>query len=121
MFDAVLAMPLSRERRLFRGFNQSDELARLIARNYSLPLLPHSTVFRRPTLPQSTLNGEERRKNVRRVFEVRGEVVKDCKLLLIDDVVTTGATLDELSRTLKRVGAGQIFCWTLARSQMKKF
>lgn len=120
--DAVLAMPLSKARRLYRGFNQGDELVRRLARHYGWAVLPRDTVFRRHHAPQSTLTGEQRRKNVKNAFSVSEAVrVKNRKLLLIDDVVTTGATLAELARTLKRAGAADVFCWALARSQMKKF
>ncbi len=120
--EAVVAMPLSKTRRLYRGFNQSDELAAHLARHYGWPLLPRDTLFRRPHAPQSTLKSDERRRNVKNAFAVAEiERVKNRKLLLIDDVVTTGATVAELAATLKRAGAGGIYCWTLARSQMKKF
>ncbi|MDO5640126.1 MAG: ComF family protein [Neisseria sp.] len=119
--DAVLAMPLSKARRLYRGFNQADELAAALAAHYGWPLLPRDAVFRRHHAPQSTLKSDERRQNVQKAFEVQTLSVKNRKLLLIDDVVTTGATLSELARTLKRAGAGGIYGWTLARSQMKKF
>lgn len=119
--DAVLAVPLSRERRLYRGFNQADELVARLAKHYGWNVLPRDTVFRRPHAPQSTLKREERQRNVKQVFELEKPLVKNRKLLLIDDVMTTGATLAELSRMLKRAGADRIFCWTLARAKMKKF
>ena len=118
---AALAIPLSKARRLYRGFNQADELAARLAQHYGWPLLPRDTVFRRHHAPQSTLKSDERQRNVRHAFAVQSGLVKNCNLLLIDDVVTTGATLNELARVLKRAGAGRIFCWTLARAQMKIF
>ena len=114
-------MPLSKARRLYRGFNQADELAARLAQHYGWPLLPRDAVFRRHHAPQSTLKSDERQRNVRHAFAVQSGLVKNCNLLLIDDVVTTGATLNELARALKRAGAGRIFCWTLARAQMKIF
>lgn len=119
--DAVLAMPLSKNRRIYRGFNQADELAERLAGIYGWQVLPQNTVFRRHHVPQSTLKRDERQRNVRHAFEMEKSLVKNRKLLLIDDVVTTGATLAELSRILKRAGAQHIFCWSLARAQMKKF
>ena len=118
---AAWAMPLSKARRLYGGFNQADELAARLAQHYGWPLLPRDTVFRRHHAPQSTLKSDERQRNVRHAFAVQSGLVKNCNLLLIDDVVTTGATLNELARVLKRAGAGRIFCWTLARAQMKIF
>ncbi|MFV2030069.1 ComF family protein [Neisseria sp. S1] len=119
--DAVLAMPLSKSRRIYRGFNQADELAVRLAGIYGWQVLHRNTVFRHPHAPQSTLKRADRQRNVRHAFEVEKSLVKNRKLLLIDDVVTTGATLAELSRILKRAGAQRIFCWSLARAQMKKF
>ena len=118
-FDGLLAVPLSRERLLYRGFNQCAELARLIAPYYGPDVLPDNTVFRRPSVPQSTLPYDRRRKNARGLFEVRGGVKKR-NLLLIDDVATTNATLAELARSLKRAGAARVCCWTLAQAKMQK-
>lgn len=119
-FDWVLAMPLSRERRLFRGFNQCEELLRLLAADFAWRPVPQSAVYRRFAPPQSTLAAEERRRNVRGIFEAVGNF-NNCKVLLIDDVTTSGATLGELSRTLKKAGACSVFAWTLASAKMKKF
>ncbi len=118
-FDAVLAMPVSRARRLERGFNQCDRLAEAVARRYRLPLLPHHAVFRRPAAPQSTLPYENRHKNVRGAFRTVLPV-KNCKILIIDDVLTSGATLSELARTLKQSGAAAVYAWTFTQTQMQK-
>lgn len=113
--DAVLAMPLSRKRRIYRGFNQSDELAAAVTRYYKLPLLPHFSVQRVHKAPQSTLLGAERAKNVRRSFTVDLDV-KNRKVLIIDDVMTTGASIFELARTLHHSGAAAVYAWVVARN-----
>lgn len=118
--DFVLPMPLSKSRRLYRGFNQSEELAAVLARRYGWKVLPHTSVERAERPPQSTLKGSERMRNVRNIFKINNPLPENCKVLLIDDVVTTGATLNELARTLKASGAGAVYCWTLARSQLKR-
>ncbi|MCQ9326423.1 ComF family protein [Neisseria dentiae] len=118
--DCVLAMPLSKRRRLFRGFNQSDGLAEAVGKRYGLPVLPHTAVFRRHHAPQSTLKQHERRKNVRNAFVLNNQRVKNRKILLVDDVTTTGATFEELARMLKQAGASAVFCWALAHTQLKK-
>ncbi|MFC3875242.1 ComF family protein [Neisseria musculi] len=118
--DCVLAVPLSKQRRLFRGFNQSDGLAGAVGKSYGLPVLPHTAVFRRHHAPQSTLKQNERRKNVKNAFVLNNQYVKNRKILLVDDVATTGATFEELARTLKRAGASAVFCWALAHTQLKK-
>ncbi|WP_037586251.1 ComF family protein [Stenoxybacter acetivorans] len=111
--DAVLAMPLSRERLLERGFNQSRFLAQSIADVYALPLLDDTAVLRQHRVPQSTLNGKARLNNVRGIFQAAADVKKS-HLLLIDDVITTGATVNELSKTLIKAGVKGIWVWALA-------
>ena len=119
--DFVLAVPLSKERRIYRGFNQSDELVLRLAAHYGWQVLPRGTVSRVHGVPQSTLKGGERRRNVKNVFSVENnDVFKKRNILLIDDVVTTGSTFGELAQTLKKSGAGKVFCWSLARAQMKR-
>lgn len=118
--DFVLPVPLSNDRRLQRGFNQSEELAQILARHYGWTLLPRDTVFRRPAPPQSTLKGAQRVRNIKNAFEIKGHIPKHCNILLIDDVFTTGATLNELAKTLEKSGADRIFCWSLARPPLKR-
>lgn len=114
--DSVLAMPVSPERRLERGFNQCDDLAAWVARHYQLALLPHDTVRRRHKPPQSTLSAAERQKNVRHIFQA-ADSVKNRKILIIDDVKTTGVTLSELAATLNKAGAAGVWAWTSACKQ----
>lgn len=116
---AVMAVPLSKARRLERGFNQCDELVSVLARHYGWRILPRQTVFRRHGVPQSTLPSAKRHQNIRHAFEIKGNLQNDCNVLLIDDVATTGATLGALAQSLKTSGAGRIYCWTLARSRLK--
>lgn len=113
--DCVLAMPISHERRIYRGFNQCDELANIITSHYTIPLLPHNYVFRTPKPPQSTLEATERTKNVRGSFRVDFNV-KNRKVLIIDDVSTTGSSIFELARTLRKSGAAAIYAWVVARN-----
>lgn len=114
--DAVAAVPLSRRRLHERGFNQSRLLAEEVAAGLNLPLLPPSALKRSHRPPQSTLPKNLRHKNVRGAFQVADvSWVKKRKLLLIDDVVTTGATLAELSQTLMQAGAEAVCCWALAK------
>jgi ComF family protein len=114
--DAVLAMPLSRKRLFERGFNQSQLLAAIIARHYALPVLQPDCVERSYRPPQSTLKKSARQRNVRGVFRLN-HAVKKRNLLLIDDVVTTGATITELAQTLKKSGVSRIYVWTLAHPE----
>lgn len=111
--DGVLAMPVSRARRLHRGFNQSGELAAALAAEHALPLVPHRTVFRRAAPPQSTLNAAQRAANIQGAFTLKRAL--PCRhVLLIDDVYTTGSSLRGLADCLNAAGI-RCSAWVLAR------
>lgn len=114
-FDAIVPMPLHWRRRWQRGFNQSDLLAREIARRWSVPV---RKVVRRAkaTIPQAGLTSAQRRRNVQGAFAVKGKTRLDgMRVLLVDDVLTTGATAGACARALKRAGAAHVALLTLAR------
>lgn len=115
-FDALVPVPLHRRRRRERGFNQAAALAEGLGRAAGRPVLRRALVRVRPTLPQSG-DGAARRRNVRGAFAVRGasRAVQEKRLLLIDDVFTTGATVEECARVLRRAGAAAVGVYTLAR------
>ncbi len=114
-FDAVVPMPLHWRRRWERGFNQSELLAREIARRWSVPVC--ALVRRKKaTAPQAGLTGAERRKNVQGAFAVKKDAgLQGMRLLLLDDVLTTGATASACARQLKRAGAAHVTFLALAR------
>lgn len=115
--DLIMPVPLHPQRLRWRGFNQSLLLARQVGRAYGVPVDPFSLQRSRPTPPQTQLSEEERRKNMRGAFAVRaGETLAGRAILLIDDVYTSGATVNECSRTLKKNGAKKVFVLTLARA-----
>jgi ComF family protein len=115
--DLVLPVPLHIQRLRWRGFNQSLALARAAARCGGRPLA-HAVLDRqRATPPQVGLGDAERRRNVRGAFVVRQPAtVRDRTLLLVDDVMTTGATVDECARVLRRAGARRVDVLVLARA-----
>jgi len=111
----VVPLPLHPERLRERGFNQSMEIARAVASRLGLPI-DHDSVFRnRATPPQADLPLKERRKNVRGAFECRADM-SGKHVLLIDDVMTTGATLNECARVLKLHGAAEVSVAVAARA-----
>jgi ComF family protein len=115
--DALLvAVPLAFERHRERGFNQAVEIGRSFARARRLRLAPGVLVRTRHALPQHLLDLEARRRNLRGAFSVRAPV-KDRHVVVIDDVMTTGSTLDEIARTLKRAGAARVTNLVVARTQ----
>jgi ComF family protein len=114
--DVVLPVPLHPKRLREREFNQSLLLAREVSLAFGIPLQGDNLHRVRWTRPQVELNGEERRKNVRKAFEVKWpDRLEDRCVLLIDDVLTTGATVNECARVLKRAGAKTVNVLTLAR------
>jgi len=115
-WDLVLAVPLHRARLRQREFNQSLLLAHRVGRGLSVPLSIDALERIRGTRPQVELDGEERRKNVRKAFSVkRSGQVEGRRILLIDDVYTTGATVNECAKVLKKAGAKTVDVLTLAR------
>ena len=113
--DIIVPMPLHRARLAERGFNQSAEIARCLARSIGVPLALDMLVRIRHTAPQSELPHAERAVNVRGVFSCRREM-SGLSVALVDDVMTTGATLDEAARILKRAGAARVENWVAART-----
>jgi ComF family protein len=111
-----MPVPLHTRRLRERGFNQSLLLARQVSRKRSIPLNFTALWRSRQTQPQTQLSGPERQKNVRGAFEVRNaEAVAGKRVLLIDDVFTTGATVQECAKALLDAGAERVDVLTLAR------
>ena len=116
--DLVMPMPMHHERLKQRGFNQALEIARLICKNAQLKLDYTSCQRTRRTPPQASLPLKERIKNIRGVFQCR-QNLQGLNIALVDDVMTTGASLNELAKTLKQAGAVHVECWVIARTLPK--
>lgn len=119
-YTVIVPVPLHLTRLRWRGFNQSHFLARALAQLTGVRLDPFSLERVRPTRPQVELHEAERRRNVRQAFRVtRPQRVHGQRVLLVDDVYTTGATVDECSRELMRAGAAGVDVLTLARAVLQ--
>jgi len=119
-YTVIVPVPLHLTRLRWRGFNQSHFLAYALARRTGVRLDAFSLVRVRPTRPQVELHETERRRNVRRAFEVAlPQRIRGERVLLVDDVYTTGATVDECSRELLRSGAAAVDVLTLARAALQ--
>jgi ComF family protein len=112
--DSILPVPLSGQRRRLRGYNQSQLLAKELSHLTGLPLESRALTRRRHTHPQTTLTGDARWQNVWESFRP-GKAVPSGGIILIDDVITTGATLDACARVLLTEGAEAVFALTFAR------
>ena len=123
--SALVPIPLAPKRLRERGYNQSEMLARALARQWRIPVLIDLLVRTRETPTQTTLTPETRLANVRAAFAVANvqcSMISDhWTLIVVDDVFTTGATLAEAARALEQGGAKRIFGVTFARAAIPDF
>lgn len=126
-FSCVVAVPLHPSRRRARGYNQAELIARIVAARKRIPFLPGVVGRCRNTLPQGAGGGGSRRGNVKGAFEpvrrtfltrmkgeVSAEAVRGSRVILVDDVLSTGATMEECAATLRRAGAKYVLAATAA-------
>lgn len=111
--DCIIPVPLHPSRLRERGYNQALELARPIAQHLGVPLCEGLVLRPKHTAAQSTLEKMARRRNIKGAFVVRGEL--PAHIAIVDDVVTTGSTVNELARVLRRGGAKRVVVWACAR------
>lgn len=114
--DLLIPVPLHRARLKERGFNQAMELARHLGRRLNIPLEHRLCRRHRHTRPQSLTPPELRRRNLRGAFSVTGKLLGNTHVAIVDDVMTTGHTANELTRVLKRAGAVRVEIWIITRS-----
>jgi len=115
--DAVMALPLHPLRLRNRGFNQSQLLAARIAQQFKLPLLTGCVERVRDTPPQSSLPWQARAKNMRSAFAVTCDrEIQGKHIAIVDDVMTSGASLNAMAKGLKQAGAREVSAWVVART-----
>lgn len=113
-FDCIIPVPLHLSRKRERGYNQSKILAEEISKTVSVPVTKKVLIRKKKTKDQTHLSPEERERNVRGAFVVRANsVLQGKKVILVDDVMTTGATLKECARVIKEAGAREVVGVTL--------
>lgn len=113
--DVLIPVPLARSRQRERGFNQALEIAKPLSRWTGIPLLADTAIRVRDTPPQASLAWSERAKNIRGAFAC-AKALTGRRVIVIDDVMTTGASLEEFAKTLKRAGAASVENWLIART-----
>jgi ComF family protein len=114
--DLIVPVPLHAGRLAERGFNQSALLAQVLAQTVGVPLNEGIVVRHKATQQQALLSAAERRENVKDAFVCRGNVT-GLRIVLVDDVCTTGATLEACGRALNDAGAASVWAFTLARAR----
>ncbi len=112
----LLPVPLHRIRLRQRGYNQALELAKPLARHLGIPLRHDVLLRRRGTAAQTELDAVARRRNVRGAFALRAGIALPAHVAILDDVMTTGATLAECARVLRHAGVQRVDVWALARA-----
>jgi ComF family protein len=111
----IIPIPLHKTRYRERGFNQSLEIARTVAKQLNLPLDVNSCIRQRDTLHQTTLTANKRRHNLKNAFALVRPITAQ-HVAIIDDVMTTGSTVHELAAVLKKSGVRQVDVWVCARA-----
>lgn len=115
-FDFIIPMPISPNHYKSRGYNQSVVIARPIALTLGIPIVSNVVKRIKETRSQVNLNREERFKNLQSAFSANSAKLLNKKVLLVDDICTTGATISSCSKTLKGAGCSEIYCLTIART-----
>ena len=115
-YDTIIPVPISGKRKKQRGYNQSELIAREIAKRLGIDYDNQSLFKTKNIVEQSKLNKEERQKNIQGVYELRNQIMlKDKRILLIDDIYTTGSTVNECSRILSQAAPKKIGILTIAK------
>ena len=116
-YDIIIPVPISRKRKNFRGYNQSELIAKNVAKHMKNLVCDTHILYKiKDNKPQSKLNKEKRIQNVKDVYYIKnGQTVLNKNVLLFDDIYTTGSTLNECAKILKEAGASKISAFTLAK------
>lgn len=112
----LIPLPLHKKRKRWRGFDQAEEIAKEITKYFKIPIFNNILIRKKETSPQVDLDEKERKENIKGAFFCqKPELVKGRKIFLVDDVYTTGATMEEAARILKEAGAKEIWGMVVAR------
>lgn len=112
--DVIVPIPLHKSRKKSRGYNQAELVARHLSRLTGIPMQKNLVIRAKKTVPQKELDSRARQNNLKKAFHINPNVVKlNKRILLVDDIYTTGSTIDAVSDVLKRRGAETIYFVTL--------
>lgn len=112
--EGLVPIPLSKKRKRQRGFNQAELIAREFSRGTGIPVYGSLLIRVRNTKAQKELNDQERKNNLKKAFKTRANKVQLDHILLIDDIYTTGSTMNEAACELKRSGIAEVYCLSIS-------
>lgn len=118
--DMLIPIPLSPGRQAERGYNQVTLVAAPLALKRNLPLRAAALRRIRETRSQVGLNAQQRRENVQHIFQANSRLVAGKRILLMDDVITTGATIADAARALREAGASAVYAFSIARAPLEQ-
>lgn len=112
--DAIIPVPLHRKKEITRGFNQAEIFGNGLNRVFNIPVYDDILVRARHTTPQKELSDKERRKNVENAFKINKNIVKLNKIIVVDDIYTTGSTIDACAEVLIKAGVEKVYFITMS-------
>lgn len=115
-YDIILPVPISKKRYKQRGYNQTELIARKIRKKTDIELVTNCLYKEKNNVPQSTLNKEDRIENVKNAYIIKNsKIIKDKRVIIFDDIYTTGSTVNECSKLLKQNNVKEILVMTIAK------
>ena len=115
-YDIILPVPISKKRYKQRGYNQTELIAREIRKRTDIELVTTCLYKEKNNVPQSTLNKEDRIENVKNAYIIKNsKIIKDKRVIIFDDIYTTGSTVNECSKLLKQNNVKEILVMTIAK------
>ncbi len=115
--EAILAVPLHVNRIKQRGYNQASIITNAISKQLKIPISNHAVIRHKATTAQTDLSAKQRQTNIRRAFAVKDKIIQK-HIALVDDVMTTGSTLNALAALLKQQGVQRVDCYVVARASL---
>ena len=115
--EAIVPVPMYSKKERYRGYNQAALFGRALSEKMDIPCIPRLMIRVKDTRPQKELNGRERENNVKNAFQSSDNVVKYKRILIVDDIYTTGNTIDAVSFLLKKAGAEKVYFLTISIGQ----
>lgn len=115
----LIPIPISSYKKRWRGYNQSEEIVKQLSTSLKIPILINNLIKTKKTESQSNLSKVQRIENIKNVFEIKNALeIRDKIIFLVDDVFTTGSTMEECAQVLKNAGARNVFGITIAREEI---